>query len=154
MHELAEPAKIGDMRLGLEWRGSFTSEEVNALHAEAFGTQVYGHRDWDWWALVSRHSLGWVVARDGERLVGFINVLWDGLVHAWIQDTMVNADARRRNIGSSLVAAARQGATEAGCEWLHVDFPDDLTTFYVDACGFVPTTAGVIGLKGKGGVFV
>ena len=44
--------------------------------------------------LVHRHSLGWVVAREGAELVGFVNVLWDGLVHAWLQDTMVAVRAR------------------------------------------------------------
>ena len=39
--------------------------------------------------LLEGHSLGWVVAREDGSLVGFVNVLWDGLVHAWIQDTMV-----------------------------------------------------------------
>ncbi len=30
----------------------------------------------------------------------------------------------------------------AGCEWLHVDFDDDLAPFYLQACGFQPTPAG------------
>jgi len=36
---------------------------------------------------------------------------------------------------------------EAGCEWLHVDFDDDLRSFYVDACGFSPIAAGLIALQ-------
>ena len=135
----------------LEWCGPFSNEEVDALHAQTFGTGFDEDREWDWSAQVSRHSLGWVVARDGGHLVGFVNVLWDGLVHAWLQDTMVSAEARHRGIGSSLVAIARRGATEAGCEWLHVDFPDGLAGFYLDGCGFRPTSAGVIELKGKDG---
>jgi hypothetical protein len=47
------------------WRGEFTSEEANRLHAEAFGTRVFAVAEWDWRALVERHSLGWVTARDG-----------------------------------------------------------------------------------------
>jgi hypothetical protein len=35
----------------------------------------------------------------------------------------------------------------AGCEWLHVDFDDDLRGFYFDACGFVPTNAGLLSLR-------
>jgi hypothetical protein len=35
----------------------------------------------------------------------------------------------------------------AGCyEWLHVDFEGELRPFYFDACGFTPTTAGLIRL--------
>jgi hypothetical protein len=37
-------------------------------------------------------------------------------------------------------------AKEAGCEWIHVDFDDQLAPFYGDACGFVETPAGLIHL--------
>ncbi len=70
----------------------------------------------------------------------------DGLVHAWIQDVMVAGSARRRRIGVALVEAARDGAREAGCEFLHVDFDDHLREFYFRACGFKPTNAGLIEL--------
>jgi GNAT superfamily N-acetyltransferase len=96
---------------------------------------------------VSAHSLGWVVARDGALLVGFVNVLWDGLVHAWIQDTMVAVSARRLGVGRQLVSLATEQARRAGCEWLHVDFDEDLRGFYFDACGFTPTNAGLIALQ-------
>jgi GNAT superfamily N-acetyltransferase len=133
-------------RLVFEWQGDFTSAEVNALHAAAFDTRVFTDEEWDWHALVHRHSLGWATARDGERLVGFVNVPWDGFVHAWIQDTMVAADAGRQGVATRLVAIAKDAARQAGCEWLHVDFDDHLRSFYIDACGFTPTNAGLIHL--------
>jgi GNAT superfamily N-acetyltransferase len=129
-----------------DWRGAFTNTEANELHAEAFGTRVFDESEWNWVELVRRHSLGWVVARSGERLVGFVNVPWDGLVHAWIQDTMVAQDARRQGIGVELVKVATREARAAGCEYLHVDFEDHLRSFYYDACGFSPTNAGLIAL--------
>lgn len=130
-----------------EWRGRFGNDEVNELHAEAFETRVFSAEEWDWVAQTERHSLGWVTGRDTEgRLVGFVNVLWDGLVHAWLQDVMVAASAGRRGIGTALVTAAREGAAAAGCEWLHVDFDHDLRPFYIDACGFTPAAAGLIRL--------
>ena len=130
-----------------EWRGEFTTVEVNQLHAEAFETRVFDESEWDWHSLTAAHSLGWVVARDSDVLIGFVNVLWDGLVHAWVQDTMVVAQARGRGIGTELVAHAIEGARAAGCEWLHVDFDDDLRHFYFDSCGFRPTNAGLIALQ-------
>jgi GNAT superfamily N-acetyltransferase len=130
-----------------EWRGEFGNDEVNALHAEAFETRLFDESEWNWRDLVTRHSLGWVVARDDTALVGFVNVLWDGLVHAWIQDTMVATSARGLGVGTQLVAVAVTGAREAGCEWLHVDFDDDLRRFYYDACGFRPTNGGLIALS-------
>ncbi|MGB7053641.1 MAG: GNAT family N-acetyltransferase [Acidimicrobiales bacterium] len=130
-----------------EWRGPFVNEEVAALHAEAFATRSYPSDEWDWPTLVTGHSLGWVTAREDDDLIGFVNVLGDGLVHAWLQDIMVAARARHRGVGAQLVSVARGGATAAGCEWLHVDFPDDLVDFYVRACGFTPTNAGLMALR-------
>jgi GNAT superfamily N-acetyltransferase len=129
-----------------EWRGDVASRELNELHAEAFETRVFDDADWNWDDQLRGHSLGWVVARDGDRLVGFVNVPWDGLVHAWIQDTMVAEEARHRGIGTELIAVAVRETRAAGCEWLHVDFDDHLRSFYLDACGFRPTNAGLIEL--------
>jgi ribosomal protein S18 acetylase RimI-like enzyme len=130
-----------------QWRGDFTNHEINVLHAEAFGTRVFDESEWNWVQLVHRHSLGWVVARDGTDLVGFVNVLWDGLVHAWLQDTMVAIAARGQGIGTRLVDHARRSAKAAGCEYLHVDFDDHLAAFYYGACGFQPTSAGLLELS-------
>ncbi|MBA2316147.1 MAG: GNAT family N-acetyltransferase [Chloroflexi bacterium] len=126
-----------------DWRGAFENAELNALHAEGFG-HVAG--DDDWRGQVERHSLGWVCAREAGELVGFVNVPWDGATHAFILDTVVAMRARRRGIGTRMVAIAAEEARAAGCEWLHVDFDDDLRGFYLDACGFRPTDAGLIAL--------
>jgi GNAT superfamily N-acetyltransferase len=127
-----------------QWRGDFGNAELNALHAEAFEHPVLG--DDDWRAQVARHSLGWVCARDGDRLVGFVNVPWDGGIHAFILDTMVATGLRRHGVGTGLVAVAARQARAAGCVWRHVDFDDHLRAFYFDACGFTPTNAGLIAL--------
>ncbi len=129
------------------WRGFFESSEVNRLHAEAFDHRVFADEDWDWARQCAKHSMGWVTARAGGRLVGFLNVIWDGSVHAWIQDVMVLAVYRRQGIGLQLINAARQSAKDAGCEWLHVDFDDELRSFYFDAAGFKPTNGGLIRLE-------
>ena len=134
------------MTIAYRWRGAFDNGELNALHAEAFDTRIYDEDEWDWVKLVHRHSLGWVVAREDDGLVGFVNVLWDGLVHAWLQDTMVAVAARHRGVGTGLVAVATNEARAAGCEWMHVDFEDHLRPFYFEACGFTPTNAGLIEL--------
>jgi GNAT superfamily N-acetyltransferase len=136
------------MAVRYEWRGDFTNAELNALHAEAFETRGYDESEWNWLEQDHEHSLGWVVAREAAdgQLVGFVNVPWDGLVHAWIQDTMVALRARHRGIGNRVVEIAVAEARKAGCEWMHVDFEDHLLPFYFDACGFKPTNAGLIAL--------
>jgi GNAT superfamily N-acetyltransferase len=131
------------MPLTYEWRGDFDNAEVNQLHAECFEHPVLED---DWLAQLRRHSLGWVCARDGGELVGFVNVAWDGAIHAFVLDTMVTAGVRRRGVGTQLVAVAVTEARAAGCAWLHVDFDDHLRGFYLDACGFVATNAGLIAL--------
>jgi tRNA(Met) C34 N-acetyltransferase TmcA len=57
------------------------------------------------------------------------------------------AERERRGIGTQLVATAAANASDAGCDWLHVDFEDELRPFYFDACGFEPTNAGLIALR-------
>lgn len=127
------------------WRGPVDNDALNALHAEGFD---HPPLPVDWAAQLDRHSLGWVCAHEGARLVGFVNVAWDGGVHAFVLDTVVARGHRRLGIGRELVAGAVRGARAAGCEWLHVDFDDELRGFYFDACGFRRTDAGLIRLKG------
>jgi GNAT superfamily N-acetyltransferase len=133
----------GDAVISYDWRGPFANAELNALHAEGFGTAL---RDDDWWAQVSGHSLGWVCARAGGELVGFVNVAWDGGVHAFILDTLAAAKVRHGGVGTQLVGVATGHARAAGCEWLHVDFDAELEPFYFGGCHFTPTPAGVIAL--------
>jgi ribosomal protein S18 acetylase RimI-like enzyme len=126
-----------------EWRGDFDNAELNALHAEAFN-----HRplDDDWMAQVETHDPGWVCAREGDALVGFVNVLWDGGVHAFLLDTMVAEKVGRQGVGTRLVEVAVAKARGTAGERLHVDFDDHLRAFYFDACGFTPVNAGLIRL--------
>jgi GNAT superfamily N-acetyltransferase len=135
------------MSISYQWRGEFENAEVNVLHAEAFETRVFTAHEWNWQSLVAQHSLGWVTARKGTQLVGFVNVIWDGLIHAWIQDAMVASASRTQGIGAQLINTAKEESKRAGCEWLHVDFDDQLRGFYYQACGFTPTSAGLIHLE-------
>lgn len=132
---------FGDVEF--RWRAPVTDEELVALTESHGGTAVSG-----WWDQIRPHSLGWVSARlsDGS-LVGFVNVAWDGGDHAFLIDTKTRSDHQHRGIGTRVVRLAAQRAKAAGCEWLHVDFGDELRAFYFDACGFQPTdAAGLINL--------
>lgn len=128
-----------------EWRGEVASAEIEALHAEGFG---HAPTEFDWRRQLAAHSLGWVTAREAGSLVGFVNVAWDGADHAFVLDTVVAAGHRRRGLGTALVEHAVREARRAGCEWLHVDFEPHLRGFYLDCCGFGPTGAGLVRLKG------
>ncbi len=122
----------------------FANADLNTLHAEGFTHTV---RDIDWRSQVERHSLGWVCAFEATRLIGFVNVAWDGGVHAFVIDTVVAGDRRHAGIGRGLLDVAERESRAAGCEWLHVDFEEDLRAFYLGACGFTTTPAGLIALR-------
>ena len=72
------------------WRGSFTNAELNALHAEGFGHRLLDNTGRVRWA----GQPGLVCAREDSELVGFVNVAWDGGVHAFLLDTLVIARVR------------------------------------------------------------
>ena len=130
--------------MSYKWRGDFANAELNTLHAEGFGHRVLAV---DWRTQVRQRSLGWVCARQSADLVGFVNVAWDGGVHAFILDTLVAGHVRHQGVGTQLVTTAAEHARTAGCEWLHVDFEDHLAGFYFGACGFTPANAGLIALR-------
>ena len=124
------------------WRGTVTDAELFELVVSHGGRPEHG-----WWDRVRPHSLGWVTARDAGLLVGFVNVATDGGDHAFLLDTKTRGDRQRSGIGTELVHTAVEHAREAGCEWLHVDFQPEHRPFYVEACGFEPTDAGLIHLR-------
>ncbi|PDT28161.1 GNAT family N-acetyltransferase [Rhizobium sp. L9] len=90
-------------------------------------------------------SLAHIGAYHANRLVGFVNVAWDGGIHAFLLDTSVHPDMRRQGIATRMVRQATSLARERGAAWLHVDFEPRLAGFY-RACGFRPTEAGLIEL--------
>ncbi len=129
----------------ITWRGSATDTEIEALHGAAFGHG--GTDEVPWNARLERHSLGWVVARLEGRLIGFCNVVTDGGDHAWLQDVIVEPGQQGRGVGRDVVTLATAQSAAAGCEWLHVDFDDDLRGFYVEVCGFESSGAGLKQLR-------
>ena len=116
-------------------------DAINALFAAAWP----GHERREFGPVLAR-SLAYVCAHEGERLIGFVNVAWDGGKHAFVLDPTVHPEFRRRGIGSRLVREAAATARERGVEWLHVDFEPQLLRFYRQ-CGFRPTEAGLMRLR-------
>lgn len=125
----------------------FPSEvEVADLWASAWGPEATAPSSQG----VLKRSLCHVAAYSSARLVGFVNVAWDGGIHAFLLDTCVHPEFRRQGIAVSLVEAATDVARARGARWLHVDFEPHLRSLYLDACGFRPTLAGLIDLRPTG----
>ena len=124
------------------WRGEFSNVEIRRA-AEAFGTRLYDESEWNWIEQCERYGprVG-RACRDESRFVGFVNVLWDGLVHAYLEDVMVAAEARNRGVGVGLVAA-RGWRQSCGCEFLHASTRAGCAS---SACGFAPTLGGLMEL--------
>lgn len=131
------------MEITYTWRDRIGDGELNVLHAAAFGHEV---SDGSWSGRLERHSVGWVTARLGGRLVGFVNVVSDGGKHAFLLDTCTAPDMHGNGIGAEVVRCALRNAKAAGCEWMHVDFAPHLAPFYREACGFSSTEAGLVDL--------
>lgn len=130
----------------LHWRGPLDDDEMVDLVASHAGAPEPG-----WWDRIRPHSLGWVTARlEDGLLVGFVNVVSDGGDHAFLIDTKTRGAFQRRGVATRVVELAVQHAQAAGCTWLHVDFEPEHRAFYLDACGFAPTDAGLIDLRALG----
>ena len=105
---------------------------------------TWGEAGKDYEPVLAR-SLTYVAAYADAELIGFVNVAWDGSIHAFLLDTTVHPEYQRRGIGTELVRRAAAEAKHLGMHWLHVDYEEHLTGFYAD-CGFKKANAGLIRL--------
>lgn len=128
----------------VEYRVSprITSDELNRLFAAS-----WPNHQWTDFGPVLARSLAYVCAyaagSASEHLAGYVNLAWDGGGHAFLLDTTVHPDLRRRGIGRQLVHRAIDVARARGLDWMHVVFEPHLRTFYL-GCGFRCTDAGVL----------
>lgn len=118
-----------------------SNAELNALWRAAWNATV----DRDFSAILAR-SLAHIGAYAEDGLVGFVNVAWDGGIHAFILDTCVMPALRRQGVATRMIEKSIDVSRERGSEWLHVDFEPQLASFY-RKCGFRQTDAGVVSLR-------
>lgn len=133
------------MTIELKVRFPVDDAALSALHHSAFNP---GSPDGNvvtspWASRLERHSLTWAGAFSAGRLVGFVHAVWDGGLHAFILDTVVQPDFQRLGIGRDLVRTVTDEAFKSGCAWVHVDYEPQLADFYERACGFRTTPAGL-----------
>jgi ribosomal protein S18 acetylase RimI-like enzyme len=122
-----------------ERRPDIDAAALDALFEAAWGSPKPGYER------VFAHSFTWVGAWDGDVLVGFVNVAWDGDSHYFLLDTTVHPAHQRRGIGRRLVEQAIDACRGHG-EWLHVDADEELMSGFYLRCGFEPTPAGLVNL--------
>jgi GNAT superfamily N-acetyltransferase len=122
-------------------RPELTDDEINSLFAASWP----GHTPRSFGPTLA-HCLGHFGAFAAGRLIGFVKLAWDGGDHALLLDPTVHPEFRRRGIGLALVRHAAALATDAGVEWLHVDYEPHLAPFYA-AAGFRHTEAALLRLR-------
>jgi GNAT superfamily N-acetyltransferase len=120
-----------------------SSQQLNELFSNAWEN----HLETDFTKILEL-SFGYFCAFENSRLIGFVKLIWDGGVHAFLLDTTVHLEYQKRGIGGELVNLARAFAQSKGCHWLHVDFEPHLKHFY-ESCGFKHTEAGLIRLEAQ-----
>jgi 2''-aminoglycoside nucleotidyltransferase len=140
--EAARESQTSQPEIVLKLDAPFGNDEIAHLFQAAWGDHAP-----DVPPAVDR-CLAHICAYSNDRLVGFVKLAWDGGTHAFLLDTTVHPDYQRRGIGRKLVARAVEVVASSGIEWLHVDYDRPLETFYA-ACGFQPTTAGLIHLADR-----
>ncbi len=113
---------------------------MQALFSSAWNYESTG----DYQPILARAD-GYVAAFDGEQLVGFVKIITDAGLHAFLLDTTVHPKYQRRGIGLELVRRVTALAQDLGCSWLHVDFEAQQASLY-EQCGFKATQAGLIRL--------
>jgi len=120
---------------------AITNDVLNALFAAAWPDYV-----WSDFEPVLGRSLAYICAYRHDRLIGFVNLAWDGGIHAFLLDTTVHPEFQRHRIGRELVLRAAEVARARGIVWLHVDYEPHLESFY-RGCGFRHTEAGLMRLR-------
>jgi ribosomal protein S18 acetylase RimI-like enzyme len=80
---------------------------------------------------------------DQARLVGFVNVISDGIGDALLVDLMVHPDYQHQGLGKALVTQAVNDLRAGGIQLIQVVFEPELEAFYRD-CGFHIVKAGII----------
>jgi hypothetical protein len=92
-----------NMEIGITWktRTPLSDDDLNGLFGRAYNKKmaVAFHK-------ILNQSLTWVTAHRNDELIGWINVAWDGFVHAFLVDrTAVNDES-----------GASHGAGQTGSE--------------------------------------
>ena len=104
--------------------------------------QIIGlYRDQGWWQpsddrserLLSRLIAGshcFVIATEGERIVGMGRVISDGVSDAYIQDLTVHPDRRKQGIGQFILQTLLERLNTDGIRWIGLIAAEGTRPFY------------------------
>ena len=128
-------------KINIHAKPDLSNDVINELFFNA-----WENHQWKDFMPILDKSLVYIGAFSATKLIGFVNIAWDGGSHAFLLDTTVHMDWQRRGIGKRIIENAIAITREHGVEWIHVDYESRYKDFYT-ACGFFATNAGLIYLK-------
>ena len=115
-----------------------TGTDVEALRAAVGWDRMAGRYD----AILERSYTHFSII-DDDRLIGFINVLSDGIGDAFLVDVLVHPAFHGQGIGHRLVRHVIEVLISEGILCIQVIYDEKQEPFY-SKCGFKSTRAGVI----------
>jgi N-acetylglutamate synthase-like GNAT family acetyltransferase len=115
-----EPQQVADLRVSVGWDG----------RAEKYKRKL-------------GKSYLCVACFDNTMLVGYADVVSDGVDDAYIRDVIVHPDYQHRSIGSKLLEMINTRIRSDGIKMLHVIFNPSLEAFYKQA-NFTIMLSGII----------
>ena len=118
-----------------------TPDEINALRSSV-GWDLVGE---SYHQVLERGYTHYSVRAEGQ-LVGFVNILSDGIGDAFLVDLVVHRDHHRDHIGTAIVKRAVRDMTDDGVQCIQVTFNPENEAFY-KSIGFHIFKAGIIDNK-------
>ena len=126
------------MELRYEYSPRLTAEQVAQLRLSV---------GWDGRIEKYKRKIGnsylWVTCFDNDVLIGYADVVSDGVDDAYIRDVIVHPDYQHRGIGSTLLSMIATRIRTDGIKMVHVIFEPSLEAFYKKA-HFRIMSSGVI----------
>lgn len=129
------------MKHSVERDQAVASADINDLRA-AVG---WDHDNGSYDEILERTYTHYTVRAEG-KLVGFVNILSDGIGDAFLVDLMVHPDLQGQGIGRAIVAQAVEDLTADGVQCIQVTFNPEMEGFY-SKLGFHIFKAGIIDNK-------
>ena len=117
------------------------SKEINALRDSVGWDHENGKYD-----IILKRTYTHYTVRSQGKLIGFINILSDGIGDAFLVDLMVHPEFQRKGIGRAIVKQAVQDLTADGVQCIQVTFNPENESFY-RKLGFHIFKAGIIDNK-------
>lgn len=122
----------------IEQEGKVTDIEIEKLRSSVGWDNKTGS-----FLVLSKRLYTYFTARKDGKLIGFIDILSDGIADAYLQDLVVHPDFQRKGIGSKLVKRAIRFLQKNNIKFIQVTFHPECEAFF-KKFGFYIYKAGVI----------